>query len=772
LSCSTTKNLENKDSLLAANKITIVSDSSKNKKSNDSELASSLTKILPQQPNKKFLNVWPFKLNVYNMVTRKGDVKGKFKLWMRDKVGQPPVIFDSLLLETSESRMNNVLFNNGYFYGNVKSTYVTNAKKTKVNYNVITGKQYKIQNIYRIPYDSVFLDLVNIDSSNSFLKKGMPYSVDALKKERERISTNFKNNGYFAFRQDFIVFEADTSPGNYLLDIYMYIKKDTENVAYNKYYFGDINFYLKKNTNSNVKNIKNVKGEDTIRKIFFHIPGNDIKPDLLVRSIFYDVDTLFRADKYTQTINRLSDLGVFKFNKIRYTPFLISQDEGLINVDITSEMLRKQSWRTNLEMYTDDRKVLGTGLSFSYINKNIFKRADRFEFNINTGLELAFNNIITNKASFNSVNISTASKLFFPKFFPSFVKKKNEYDKYAPLNYKPTTFFQITYGFQRRLGNFNYLLHNANISYGYDWKPNKRMRHEITPVFLTLQKPKENSFNQAFIDYLNNSRLNALLFSQQFILGQEYAFSYSSQDLLLGKIKNFFFFRGTLNTSGNILFGIQSAIKGKLPEGEAFKLAGIKYAQFARIEADYKHYLTFKNMSSLVGRVFVGVGIPYGNAKVLPFVKQYAAGGPQSMRAWQFRSLGPGSLALDSGSTDFRTGDMQFESNIEYRFNILKKTLRGAIFADVGNVWLYNSDEAYPNANFDFKSLGKQLALDVGWGIRLDFGLFIIRIDRGYKIIDPNRIEGDRFINEFSGGGWSKWRKRYGGTQFGIGYPF
>jgi outer membrane protein assembly factor BamA len=775
-SCSTTKNLEANESLLKSASIKITNEKSSKKKNSDAELASSLNQMLPQKPNKKFLNVWPIKLAIYNMVTRpkkkeKNENK-KFKVWMRDKLGEPPVKFDSDLIATAEIRMINTLINNGYFYGTAQGSFVTEKQKTKVKYEVVTGPQYFINNIYRSAFDSTIIPILYKDSLSSLIKSGDSYSVENIKKERSRIADNFKNSGYFAYQSDYLVFEVDTSVGNYKLDIYMLVKEDTELVAFNTYTIGNVNFQIKDDYADDYKKKRNRPHYDTLRKIMFHIPNNELYPNSIIRSIFYEPDSLYSAAKYNQTINRLSDLGVFKFNRIRYEPLMISYNEGLVDVNITCELLRKQSWKSNLEMYTDDRKVLGTGLSFSYINKNLIRHAERFEFNVKTGLEIAFNNKYTAKAAFNSVNISSTAKIYFPKIFPSFNRKASEHEKYSPLAYKRNTILSVSYGFQRRLGYFNYLLNNINLSIGYDWKSNLRTRHEITPIYFTLQKPKENSFNQAFTDYLNASPLNKQLFSQQFILGQEYAYTYSSQDYALGKIKNFFYFRGGLSTYGNIIYGIQRAIKGKQPENTYFTLAGINYAQFSKLDAEYKHYFNFKNKSSFVGRFFLGVGIPYGNGRILPFVKQYAAGGPQSMRGWNFRTLGPGSLSIDSGSVDFRTGDMQFEANVEYRFNILPKTLRGALFCDIGNIWLYNADPAYPNANFSFKKLKQDLAVSAGWGIRLDFNLFIIRLDNGYKIHDPNRPLGDNNISEWSGGGWKAWRRRYSVLQFGIGYPF
>jgi outer membrane protein assembly factor BamA len=84
--------------------------------------------------------------------------------------------------------------------------------------------------------------------------------------------------------------------------------------------------------------------------------------------------------------------------------------------------------------------------------------------------------------------------------------------------------------------------------------------------------------------------------------------------------------------------------------------------------------------------------LPYGNSTAVPFEKKYFSGGANSIRAWQVRSLGPGSFdesaLIDSVGRRFpnSTADIKLEANIEYRFNLFW-LMEGALFLDAGNIW-------------------------------------------------------------------------------------
>ena len=155
------------------------------------------------------------------------------------------------------------------------------------------------------------------------------------------------------------------------------------------------------------------------------------------------------------------------------------------------------------------------------------------------------------------------------------------------------------------------------------------------------------------------------------------------------------------------------------------------------------------------------------------------------MRAWSVRQLGLGSSitydTVDYNQYRERYGDMKLELNSEYRFNLFKIgscLVKSAFFCDIGNIWNINShsNQQDKNSIFELGRLYKDIAMDIGTGIRLDFTYIIIRVDFAIKLKDPARQYNDGWL-DFNRFGFTE--PRINGVkidnyavQFNIGLPF
>jgi outer membrane protein assembly factor BamA len=207
-------------------------------------------------------------------------------------------------------------------------------------------------------------------------------------------------------------------------------------------------------------------------------------------------------------------------------------------------------------------------------------------------------------------------------------------------------------------------------------------------------------------------------------------------------------------------------MSGSKPASDgSYQLFQIRYAQYAKFDIDFRQYFPLGQYNKFVFRFMSGVAYPYGNSNNIPFEKQYFAGGSNSMRGWQLRSLGPGSYA-DSIQVAFpdKSADIKLETNAEVRFKMFWK-LEGALFVDAGNIWSISPYDNRPNAKFHFNTFISQLAVGSGAGLRFNFSFFILRFDLGVKLRDPSTQSNPWVIKEF------QWGKIINPT-IGIGYPF
>jgi outer membrane protein assembly factor BamA len=176
-------------------------------------------------------------------------------------------------------------------------------------------------------------------------------------------------------------------------------------------------------------------------------------------------------------------------------------------------------------------------------------------------------------------------------------------------------------------------------------------------------------------------------------------------------------------------------------------------------------YTVFNERQTLVFRAMAGLGVPYGNVSVLPFIKSYYGGGANGLRAWKIYTLGPGSYQGTEEVRFDRYGDIKLELNLEYRFKFYG-LWHGAFFLDAGNVWFVRKNNQFPGGEFQFSQLGNDIALGGGIGIRLDFSFFILRIDGAVPASKTRRTPfKDQWISSWPG-------LRDYNLNLGIGYPF
>jgi len=197
-----------------------------------------------------------------------------------------------------------------------------------------------------------------------------------------------------------------------------------------------------------------------------------------------------------------------------------------------------------------------------------------------------------------------------------------------------------------------------------------------------------------------------------------------------------------------------------------YKILNTRYAQYVKADFEFRYGYMIDPYNSIVGRVFAGVGLPYGNFDMLPFEKKYFTGGANGIRAWQVRSLGPGTYQAPVEAYPNQSSDIKLEANLEYRFRLIN-ILEGALFLDAGNIWAINDKDNREGAKFEIGRFYKQIAMGAGLGFRFDFSYFIFRLDLGLKLRDPSQKSGNGWII-----GNRKLNNDDFNLTFAIGYPF
>jgi len=333
--------------------------------------------------------------------------------------------------------------------------------------------------------------------------------------------------------------------------------------------------------------------------------------------------------------------------------------------------------------------------------------------------------------------------------------------------YTPNTQISFSYNYLKRVDYFS--LQTFQLIYGFKWKENITKEHELNP--LNASYTSLGNQTDAFKALLDSNSFLKKSYEEQFIAGGNYSFTYNEQVIQGKKIQ--FYFQGNAETAGNV-FSLIKRISGQKPSSDNPRnIFGSIYSQYAKFSIDTRGFYNFSEKTKFAMRFFAGFGKPYGNSSLLPYTKQFFSGGPNSIRAFQINSVGPGTYLQENNNRSFLQlgGDIKLELNSEYRFNIYK-FLKGALFVDAGNVWLQKSNPANIGSPFVFSNFMKELAVGSGFGLRFDVSFFILRFDLAFPLRKPWLEENNRWVIDQVDFTSSSWRKENLVLNIAIGYPF
>jgi len=747
--CSNTRYLPKGEKLYIGAEVKIVSDSIT--KSEKKALRADLKTLTRTKPNSSFLGL-RLKLFAFNIAGIPKKPKG-LRNWLKYNIGEPPVLASTVDLQLNKKILQNRLENKGFFIAAVTADTVGKLR-VKVKYIAIPGSQYRIKTV-AFTVDSTQLGkAVSATFAKSLLTPNDPFNLDVIKGERTRIDQTLKEEGFYYFSPEYLLIKADSTIGNHQVNLYLTIKPETNYLAKNPFAIGEI--YIYPNFSLTQARADSTKNNAVFFDGFYVIDKeNTFKPSVFSRSMFFKSGELYNRKAHNLSLSRLMSIGSFKlvtnrFDRVESAPI------PTLDAFYYLTPLPRKSIRFEVLGTTKSNNLTGSELSVNWRNRNAFRGAEQLTVKAYGGFEFQ---ISGSKPGNNTYRLGAETTLSVPQFLVPFFHF-NTSNAFVPRT-------KFTLGYEILNKPLLYTLTSSRILAGYNWKENIYKEHDLNIISINQVQPA--NISTKYKDSITKMPGLARTIERQFIIGSTYSFTYTDQ--LEVTRRNNIYFNGNIDIAGNILGLVQHANKRT---GDSATIFGIRYSQYAKIDGDFRYYLKTGPASKLASRIIVGVGIPTGNSSELPFIKQYFAGGINSIRAFLARSVGPGTYRLnESNNNNFnpdQSGDIKLEVNTEYRKK-LYRFIHGAIFIDAGNVWLYNNNENKPGAKFS-KTFLKELAVGTGLGLRFDLSFLILRTDLAFPIRKPWLAGGNRWVFNQIDFGSKQWRSENLILNIAIGYPF
>ncbi|WP_209405858.1 BamA/TamA family outer membrane protein [Pseudozobellia sp. WGM2] len=843
-SCNTLKRVGENELLLTEN--TIFADGEEVK---DEAIES----LILQEPNTTILG-YPLRLNLYNLAKKNPDSSYQAWLYRKEKreprlvrllskkqvdrlgesflvtglsdwlknIGEAPVVIDTTKARRTLERLSAYYGSKGYFNNNTTFDVdsLSKKKRAKVDYKVELGKPFFIDTLSHEIASKAIDSLYQLNNELSFVKQGDQFDLTQFSRERERLSSTFRNSGVYNFQESSISYDIATDTTKVADDQQMNIELNIDNFKrrgdtavtsseYKVYRFDKINIYTDYLYDESDSEQKFISYGDY--NIFYHDKLR-FKPKTLANAVFFKKDSIYRDIDRTRTYRQITNLGVFKYPTITSEP---NGDSNTLDANIYLAARPKYSLGTSFEITRSNIQQVGLALSPSLQARNLFGGAENLSLAGRLSIGSSNDPSIIDNRFFNIQEYGADLNLDIPRIWFPFFNTNSIIPSYT----LPRTRISLGTSFQKNIG-LDKQAFNSVLS--YNWVPSDFIKHnvelinlqfvrnvnidrffnvyrnsyeqldevadlfdnanlypELEPFFETVGTSTDprliipsgtTGFTQAV---LNNeitttaaqlqtvSRIEERrdrLTENNLIFASNYTLNLNNRETITDN--TFYQFRFKVESAGNLLSAISEIIPFEENENEDRLIFGVPYSQYIKTEFDYVKYWNVSRDNVLALRTFFGIAIPYGNSNNIPFVRSYFAGGANDIRAWSPYSLGPGST---DAINDFNEANLKIGVNLEYRFPLIGD-LKGALFADAGNIWNVFDNVEDPAATFTgFKSL-EDIALGTGFGLRYDFTYFVLRADLGFKTYNPANEISQRWFTDFDFSNAV--------LQIGINYPF
>ena len=754
--CSTTKNLPEGEILYTGiDRIEVVNED------NTPEGAVALEEVeaaLAYAPNNAIFGSssmrWPLPIGlwVYNGFEKYQDKKGVGR-WIFDHMGTSPVLLSNVNGETRAKVATNLLHEYGYFNGSVSYREVPqkDPKKAKVSYFIDMARPYFLDSIVYLKYPHYADSLIRATRRQSVLRKGENFSVVKLEEERQRLSTLFRNHGYYYFRPEFTTYRADTLQKSGYVSLQVVPKNGIPAEAKRQYYIGNTSVYL--------TGYNNEPPTDTLRlrnmTLYYSGKKPGIRPGTLMRNFFFRSGELFSQDRQSFSQEAMARMGIFKYSEFRYALKDTASHCDTLDVNVYATFDKPYNAELELNVTTKSTDQTGPGAVFKLTRNNFQRMGADLSFELRGSYEWQTGKTVEgNSSKLNSYEIGTSLSLDFPRLILPW-----KISGLQRSRFQQKTSFKLYGNLLNRARFFNMLSFGGNVT--YEFRPSRTWKHTVTPFQLTFNTLLSTTERFDSITATNPSL--ALSLGDQFIPSMNYTFTYDNARL---RPRHRLWWETSVTSAGNVTSLIYAALGEKFSEKNK-KLLKAPFAQFMKVMSEVRTLLKISRKQHVAARLMGGVLWSYGNQTVAPYSEQFYIGGANSLRAFTVRSLGPGvyNPAKDAkyGYLD-QTGDIKLEANVEYRFPIFGD-LYGAAFLDAGNVWLMRKDANRPGGQLTLRNFAKSIALGTGAGIRYDLEFLVVRLDLGIAIHAPYDTGKSGYYNipKFKDGL---------GLHFAIGYPF
>lgn len=759
-SCSTTSALPDGEQLYTG--MTSTEYTNYKKSTHFNNVQEELDVVLATKPNgslfgsPSFKSPFPVGLWIWNAFSPD---TSKFSKWITKTFGSRPITLSIVSPELHATVGKSLLSKRGYFNGTITHELVpqSNKKKIKLKYTVNMGHLWTIDSVKYVNFPPEADSLIEAARSNAIVKSGVPFDVATLEQERQRITSLFRNNGYFYYKNNDASYLADTTIVRGKVMTRLQLADSVGDAALRRWRIGKITVNLQKNFLEDLENTREERG--------FTLNFNHSRPPLRARVIANDMQfrpgDLYQYNKHTETLERLNATGLFSSSSLNYKPH--DETDTCSTLDVTFDLTFDRPYDFYVEAYGRGKTTgkYGPELIVGLTKRNVFRGAELLNVRLHGAYEWATerSDATTTTGRINDYRYGAEASLQFPRFLNPFKtpprilrERLRRLEEAAIAEGKPLTLKPHKVYFETPMTTLSasvniikraqyFKRHVVAGELTYSWAPTDRSAFVFKPLSLTYEYM--HSVTDRFKALVDSVPYLEVSMADQFIPKALFQYTYQSPKGYLNPIR----WWSTVSEASNLL-ALGYMVAGKKWNERSKTMFKNPFAQFVKLETNFTKIWTVSTKSSIAAHANAGVVWAFGNSTIAPYSEQFFVGGANSIRAFNIREIGPGTYRSTSQGRSYveQTGEVKVQANLEYRPHLVGN-LYGALFLDAGNVWTLRNDASRPGSQFRFGNFFKELAFGTGVGVRYDIGFFMLRLDWGVGLHVPYETGRSKLYN-------------------------
>ena len=692
----------------------------------------------------------PIGLWIWNAFSR--DSTG-FSRWMVKAFGKQPVLMSKVNPQLHALVGENTLKKRGYFDGKVDFEIIDqkHPKKQKVAYSVDLGRLWTLDSISYHNFPASTDSLMEANMDETYLHRGDPFDVAALENERQRIAQLFRDNGYYFYEKNYSSFLADTLANRGKVRLQLHVANELDKRALRQWKIGKVDISLRNRMGEQLDSVRHFRHYKNF-SLYYNGKRPPIRMAAFLNGMKLRSGQLYNQSTVQESLKKLSATGLFTRTNFTFTPR--DTTDSCRTLDLKLDCTFDKPYDFYVEAYAKGKTSgkLGPEIIVGLTRRNAFRGGELLNVNVHGSYEWQTGHSAEgSKTKLNSYSYGAEVSLTFPRIFNPLrmslrkriarARKKGKTVSRRRVRYfdTPTTTIKASTNVVNRPEYFK--RHAVTGELRYNWRTSEQSSFEFSPLTLTYEY--NTNVTDKYIDLLIEHPYLATTMNNRFIPKMSFSYSYHSP----ANYRNPISWWTTVSESANLL-SLGYMVAGRKWSEHGKEMFKNPYAQFLKIETNLTKIWSIGEKSTLAAHVGGGVIWSYGNSTFSPYSEQFYVGGANSIRAFNARAIGPGKYKSENKTWSYveQVGDVKFQANLEYRPHLVG-SLYGALFLDVGNVWLLDNYMEQDDTSFKFGDMFKQMAVGTGIGLRYDVGFFILRLDWGIGLHVPYETGRSGFYN-------------------------